>query len=85
MGIRLDVPAETSVEVRPLDRALRIAMVIYLSPVILAVLAVGVVGMVASSFGKPTARVAGEGLHSSHKLSRPLGLVRKPAPVREKV
>ena len=69
----------------PFSRLVRIALVVYLSPVILIVLAIGLVGMLAMKVGKPTARMAVEGAHPAHETNRPLGLAKAPARVREMV
>jgi hypothetical protein len=62
---------------------MRLALVVYLSPVILVVLAIGLVGMVAASIGKPAACVAIDGVHPAHKAPGPLGIVGDPSHVRE--
>jgi hypothetical protein len=61
----------------PFERALRITLAIYLFPVMVAVLAIGLVGMVAARFGKPAATVAVKGLHPNHESSKPLGLMKQ--------
>jgi hypothetical protein len=92
MDIRLDAAIDRREEIRPLERLLRIGLVAWLSPVILVVLAIGLVGMLATRIGKPTSRVAVkgvgaavEGFHSGHEMNRPLGLAKNPAKVRELV
>jgi hypothetical protein len=69
----------------PAQRLLRLALVVYLSPVILLVLAIGVVGVVAASLGRPPARVAVDGVHPAHGTPGPSGIVGEPTHVRETV
>jgi hypothetical protein len=84
MDQRADVAHVRPEGLAPLDRFVRIAFVVYLSPVLLIVFAIGLAGMLASKM-RPTARVAVEGLHPTHKPNRPLGLARVPTQVRERV
>jgi hypothetical protein len=92
MDIRLDAANDRREEMRPLDHLLRIGLVAWLSPVILVVLAIGLVAMLTEKIGKPTARIAikdigaaVEGYHPGHEMNRPLGLAKNPAQVRELV
>ena len=64
----------------PFQRALRIALVVYLSPVILLVMAIGVVGMLAAKVAKPVARIARAGVHSKHEATAPLGILAQNRP-----
>jgi hypothetical protein len=59
----------------PAQRLVRWALVVYLSPVILVVLAIGLVGVVAASLGKPAARVAIDRVHSAHRAPGPSRIV----------
>ena len=92
MDIRVDAAIDRREDNRPLERLLRIGLVAWLSPVILVVLAIGLVAMFASKIGKPIARIAikgvdatVEGYHPGHEMNRPLGLEKSPAQVRELV
>jgi hypothetical protein len=92
MDIRVDAAIDRPERAFPLDRLMRIGMVVYLSPVILTVLAIGLVGMLATRIGKLTSKVAVkgvgaavEGYHPWHEMKRPLGLAKNPAQVRELV
>jgi hypothetical protein len=92
MDIRLDTAIDRREKPHPLERLLRIGLVAWLSPVILVVLAIGLVAMLAAKIGKPIARVAikgvaatVEGFHPGHEMNRPLGLAKNPAQVRELV
>jgi hypothetical protein len=69
----------------PAQRLLRLALVVYLSPVIVLVLAIGLVGVVAASLGRPAARVAVDGVHPAHAAAGPSGFVGEPSHVRETV
>jgi hypothetical protein len=53
----------------PLDlsRLMRVALVVYLSPVILLVFAIGLIGMLAASLVKPAGQVAAKGVHSDRE------------------
>jgi hypothetical protein len=75
-----------------LERIGRFVLIAYLSPVILVVLAIGLVGMVATKIGKPTAMgalkgasVTVKGVHSAHETNRPVGLAKSVAQVRKVV
>ena len=69
----------------PAQRLVRLALVVYLSPVILVVLAIGLVGVVAANIGKPAARVAIDGIHPAHTAARPSGIVGEPSHAREAI
>jgi hypothetical protein len=64
----------------PFQHAIRIALVVYLSPVILLVMAIGVVGMLAAKVAKPVARIARAGVHSKHEPAAPLGILAQNRP-----
>jgi hypothetical protein len=73
-------------------RLVRCALVLYLSPAILVVLAIGLVAILAAKLGKPTTRVAIkgvgstiEGFHPGHEPNHPMGLAKSPVQVREVV
>ena len=66
-----------------LDRLVRLALVVYLSPVILVVFAIGLVGALAAKIVKPAGKIAVEGVHSAHKSGRPVGLAGAASQVRE--
>jgi hypothetical protein len=85
MGMRREAAIVRREGTSPFQRLTRLALVLYLSPVILAVLAIGLVGMVAASIVKPVARVAIKGAHSAHKPTKPLGIATTPTHVREMV
>ncbi len=81
----LDVAMVRRDEIDPLSRLVRLMLVIYLSPVILTVFAIGLVGMIAAKFTKPIARRVVEGVHRGHGPSRPTARAKKPTQVRELV
>jgi hypothetical protein len=92
MDMGLDAAIDRREKIGTLERLARFVLVAYLSPVILIVLAIGLVGMLAAKIGKPTARVASndiavtvEGVHSGHEPTRPLGLAKSPVQARELV
>ncbi len=57
-------------------RAVRLVLVAYLSPVILVVMAIGLVGMLAGRLARPVARPPVTGAHPAHAKARPLGVGR---------
>jgi hypothetical protein len=59
------------------ERALRVVLMVYLSPVIAIVMAIGFVGMLAARVGKPVALAAVEGVHTDHKLNGPIGFMKR--------
>jgi hypothetical protein len=63
--------------ISPVERALRVALVVYLSPVLVVVLAIAIVGMLASRIGKPIARAVVEGVHAAHRHTGPIGFMKR--------
>jgi hypothetical protein len=61
----------------PIGRAVRIALVVYLSPVIVIVMAIGVVGMLATRVGKMVTRLAFADIPSRHTLAGPMGFIKR--------
>jgi hypothetical protein len=88
-----DAAIDRRQEIGTPERLARLSLVVLLSPVILIVLAIGLVGMLAQKLGgRPVAMVAVEGVkvtvegdHLAHDPNRPLGLARMPTQVRELV
>lgn len=76
----LDVTPAPREEIGPVARLVRIALVVYLSPVILVVLAIGGVAMLASKLMKPAPALAADG---PRMANQPMGLARSKKRARE--
>jgi hypothetical protein len=61
-------------EIGPLERLGRFVLIAYLSPVILVVLAIGLVGIIATKMRKPITSVTVEDIHSARETNRQVGL-----------
>jgi hypothetical protein len=69
MDMKADAAIDRRGGIAPLDHLVRLGLVIYLSPVILVVLAIGLIGLLAAKIGKPAAPVTVEGFHSHRPVS----------------
>jgi hypothetical protein len=70
MDMRLDTAFVGRGEIGPIERLVRLGMSIYLSPVILVVLAIGLIGLLAAKLGKTAGRVAVVGIQPNRMSSR---------------
>jgi hypothetical protein len=58
MDMKADAAIDRRGGIAPLDHLVRLGLVIFLSPVILVVLAIGLIGLLAAKIGETAGRVA---------------------------